>query len=386
MFDRAALAWPGAPMALASAALFGASTPLAKLLLGAGVDPWLLAGLLYLGSGLGLGAMYFARRLLGAPATEASLRRGDLGWLTLVVIAGGVAGPLLLMLGLAHTPASSAALLLNVEGLATMLIAWLVFRENVDRRLLAGALAILLGAVVLSWTGGPGGVGLGAVAIIGACAAWGLDNNLTRKLSSADPVQIAAVKGMAAGTVNLSLALTQGAQLPSPGVILGAGVVGFFGYGVSLVLFVLALRHLGTAPTSRPRPSWAQACRWRFSGSRSAPSWPSPRCSWASASGCTCRSGTTTRTPTPSSPMTIGTGTMSTISTLTAPAIRPASRTPIGTSTRRYGTSIRIIRTCITITATRAETGRDASASSGRPTPPPGETARRRSHRCARSP
>ncbi len=249
MIDRSALAWPGAPMALLSAALFGASTPLAKLLLGGGVDPWLLAGLLYLGSGLGLGLLHFGRGALGMPAAEAPLRRSDMPWLALVVVSGGVVGPLLLMLGLARTPASSTALLLNVEGLATMAIAWVVFRENVDRRLLIGAFAILAGALVLSWQGGPAGAGLGALAIIGACVAWGVDNNLTRKLSSADPVQIAAIKGVVAGAVNLGLALAHGAVLPSGMAILGAAVVGFFGYGVSLVLFVLALRHLGTART-----------------------------------------------------------------------------------------------------------------------------------------
>ncbi len=248
---RAVTFTPGALLALASAALFGASTPLAKLLLGDGVDPWLLAGLLYLGSGLGLSLARLGRRLR-APAeaeAEAPLRRTDIPWLVLVVASGGVAGPLLLMLGLARTPASSAALLLNVEGLATMAIAWVAFKENVDRRLLAGAFAILAAAVLLSWQGGPTGVGLGALAIVGACVAWGLDNNLTRKLSGADPVQIAAIKGVVAGAVNLTLALAHGARLPGPSGIAAAGVVGFFGYGVSLVLFVLALRDLGTART-----------------------------------------------------------------------------------------------------------------------------------------
>ena len=241
--------YSGVMLAMGSAALFGASTPLAKLLLGGGVDPWLLAGLLYLGSGLGLGALYGAQRSRGGPAAEAPLARRDLPWLGLVVLAGGVVGPVLLMIGLAHTAASPAALLLNVEGLATMGIAWIVFRENVDRRLLLGAMAILAGAVLLSWQGGPAGAGFGALAIIGACVAWGIDNNLTRKLSSADPVQIAMVKGLAAGGVNLALALGRGASLPPPGAIAAAGVVGFLGYGVSLVLFVLALRHLGSART-----------------------------------------------------------------------------------------------------------------------------------------
>ncbi|MGH6958326.1 MAG: EamA family transporter [Caulobacteraceae bacterium] len=236
-------------MALASAALFGASTPLAKVLLGDGVSPWLLAGLLYLGSGLGLTLTQAARKAFGAPPAEAPLRRPDLPWLALVVLTGGVIGPLLLMLGLSRTPASSAALLLNVEGLATMAIAWVVFKENVDRRLLIGAAAILAGAVILSWQGGPSGAGFGALAVVGACVAWGVDNNLTRRLSSADPVQITAIKGVVAGAVNLMLALASGSHLPDPATLAAAGVVGFFGYGVSLVLFVLALRHLGAART-----------------------------------------------------------------------------------------------------------------------------------------
>ena len=240
---------PGPALAMASAALFGASTPLAKLLLGGGVDPWLMAGLLYLGSGLGLGLLHPVRRIRGKPYAEAPLQPGDLPWLALVVLSGGIVGPLLLMIGLVHTAASSAALLLNVEGLATMGIAWVVFRESVDRRLLLGAFAILAGAVLLSWQGGPDAIGFGAVAVIGACIAWGVDNNLTRKLSSADPVQIAMIKGLVAGAVNLALALGRGAHLPALPEIAAAAAVGFFGYGISLMLFVLALRHLGSART-----------------------------------------------------------------------------------------------------------------------------------------
>ena len=237
------------PLALASAALFGASTPLAKLILGAGADPWLLAGLLYLGSGLGLAASLTTRRVLGRRSGEASLQRADLPWLALVVLSGGVAGPLLLMLGLVSTPASSAALLLNLEGLATMAIAWLAFRENADRRIIFGAFCILLGAVLLSWQGGPTGFGWGALAIAGACLAWGIDNNLTRKLSAADPMQIACIKGLVAGAINLALGLSRGAPLPAPGTILAGGLLGFVGYGISLVLFVRALRDLGAART-----------------------------------------------------------------------------------------------------------------------------------------
>jgi drug/metabolite transporter (DMT)-like permease len=247
--QRSFLAWPGAPLAIASAVLFGASTPFAKLLLGENVSPWLLAGLLYLGSGTGLAFLYFGRKVLNLRNAEAPLIRTDLPWLALVILFGGIAGPLLLMFGLASTPASSAALLLNLESLATMAIAWIVFRENVDRRLLVGAFAILVGALLLSWQAGPSGIGLGALCIAGACLAWGIDNNLTRKLSGSDPVEIAMIKGLVAGAANLTLALWSGARIPPAPLVTGAAVVGFFGYGVSLVLFVLGLRFLGTART-----------------------------------------------------------------------------------------------------------------------------------------
>jgi drug/metabolite transporter (DMT)-like permease len=196
---------PGILLALVSAALFGVSTPLAKMMLGS-VDPWLIAGLLYLGAGIGLAAVHLSRGVLRIPAVEAPLRRSDVPWLAGVIGAGGILGPLFLMFGLARTDASATSLLLNLEGLATMAIAWLVFHENVDRRLLVGALAILSGAALLSWEGSAP-LSWGAVLIVAACASWGVDNNLTRKLSSADPVQIAMLKGLVAGTVNLTLAL-----------------------------------------------------------------------------------------------------------------------------------------------------------------------------------
>jgi drug/metabolite transporter (DMT)-like permease len=241
----------GALLAIGAAVLFGASTPIAKVLLGF-TDRLLLAGLLYLGSGAGLAVVSAIGRVRVQGRSEAPLRPADVPWLAAVVLFGGVLGPAFLVSGLALTPAAAASLLLNVEALATMAIAWVVFRENVDRRIFTGAMAILAGAVLLAWPKeGLGGTQLswGSVLIILACLAWGIDNNLTRKLSGADPVQIAMIKGLAAGSVNLTLALAAGASLPEVGVIAGAAVVGFFGYGVSLVLFVLALRELGSART-----------------------------------------------------------------------------------------------------------------------------------------
>ncbi len=235
---------PGVAAALGAALLFGAGTPLAKLLL-AQASPWLLAGLLYLGSGLGLGAV---RRLRRAPAVQ--LSRAEWPWLAGAVLAGGVIGPVLLMLGLTRMPASGASLLLNAEGVFTALLAWLAFRENVDRRIALGMTAIALGAVVLSWPGQARFAGAWpALAVLGACLAWAVDNNLTRKVSLADASWIASVKGLAAGSINLALAFGLGATLPRAPIVAASLLVGFLAYGVSLTWFVLGLRHLGTART-----------------------------------------------------------------------------------------------------------------------------------------
>lgn len=245
-----ASAFLGPAVALASALLFGASTPIAKLLLEA-FDPLLLAGVLYLGSGLGLAIARGARALiLPAGRREAGACGRDWLWLGAAILCGGVIGPVLLMTGLAATPASSAALLLNLEGVLTALLAWFVFRENFDRRVALGMALIAAGAVLLSWQGTPRLPALfGPLAIAGACLAWAFDNNLTRKVSLADPLQIAMLKGLIAGTFTTLLALGSGAALPGPAMLGLAATVGLLGYGLSLVLFVIALRHLGTART-----------------------------------------------------------------------------------------------------------------------------------------
>jgi len=237
----------GVAYAIGAAALFGVSTPFAKRLLPS-VEPVLMAGLLYVGSGLGLAAYRMARGNQGN--AEARLARRDLPWLIAAIVCGGVIGPVLLMVGLSRTSASSASLFLNLEGVFTVLLAWFVFKENFDRRIAAGMVLISGGAFTLSWMGRPGlGVPWGAIAIVGACLAWAADNNLTRHVSAADPVQIAMLKGLSAGAVNTGLAFSLGATLPPASRLAAIAVVGFLGYGVSLVLFVLALRHLGTART-----------------------------------------------------------------------------------------------------------------------------------------
>ncbi len=241
----------GVNYALLAAALFGASTPFAKMLVGQ-VSPVALAGMLYLGSGLGLSIWYILRATLARKEQDdiAGLKATDLPWLSGAVVAGGIAGPVLLMLGLTLTPASSASLLLNMEGVLTAMLAWFVFKENFDQRIFLGMLLIVAAGILLSWEQIPVlGVPWGAFAILGACLCWAIDNNLTRKVSASDAVQIAGVKGLVAGSVNLCIALTLGYSFPDNKTILTAGVVGFCGYGLSLVMFVLALRHLGTART-----------------------------------------------------------------------------------------------------------------------------------------
>lgn len=240
---------PGILAALGAAVLFGASTPLAKVLVGE-LPPILLAGLLYLGSGIGL-LGYRALRGRVARMDDAPLGRPDLPWLAGAIVVGGIVGPVLLMLGLRATSGSAASLLLNLEAVFTAALAWFVFRENFDRRILLGMVLIVAGGALLSWqpSGGAVDTAWGAALVAGACLAWGIDNNLTRKIAASDAVQIAGLKGLVAGAFNTSLALAIGAALPGWSAALAAGLVGLAGYGVSLSLFVIALRHLGTART-----------------------------------------------------------------------------------------------------------------------------------------
>ena len=235
--------WP----ALAAAALFGASTPLVKLLVGE-LPTLLLAGLLYLGSGLGLAAIRLLRDRRWRPS---GLAPGEWRWLAGAIVFGGLLGPVLLVFGLSHTDAGVASLMLNLEAVLTAVLAWVIFKENADRRIVLGMLLIVAGGAVLAWPSATSEYPdwIGPLAIAGACLCWAIDNNLTRKVSLTDATWIAAVKGMAAGSVNLFLAFALGSQLPTWPITATAMVVGFFAYGVSLVLFVVGMRHLGTART-----------------------------------------------------------------------------------------------------------------------------------------
>ena len=238
----------GIGVAVLAAVLFGVSAPFAKLLLRE-MAPQLLAGLLYVGAGVGLAALWLVQRASGSH--EAPLTRRDAPWLAGAITCGGVLAPLLLMTGLERTPASSASLLLNLEGVFTAVVAWFIVRENFDRRIALGMAAIVGGGVVLSYQGWGSWEGpAGPLAIAGACFCWGVDNNLTQRVSAGDPVQVATLKGLVAGSVNVALAGWLGANWPAAPDVGAALLLGFLSYGVSLVLFVLALRHLGTARTA----------------------------------------------------------------------------------------------------------------------------------------
>lgn len=235
-------------LALAAAALFGASTPLAKGLVGE-IPPVLLAGLLYLGSGLGLMTTFVVRRLRGI-ATPGIDRLGR-PWLAAAIVFGGIVAPVALVLGLRQTTGAAAALLLNLEGLFTAGLAWFVFKENFDRRIAVGMALILVGGVVLIWPaqGAPWRLPAGALLVAAASLCWAIDNNLTQRVSGGDPILIAGLKGLCAGVVNVTIAQVMASGLPEARHVGAAMVVGFLGYGVSLVLFIVALRGLGTART-----------------------------------------------------------------------------------------------------------------------------------------
>ncbi len=231
--------------ALLAAVLFGASTPFAKLLIG-DLSPVLLGGLLYLGSGVGLALAWLIRDRDCKPS---GLSRAEWPWLLGAIFFGGVLGPVALLFGLRHVSASSASLLLNLEAVLTAVIAWVAFKENADRRIVLGMLAIVAGGVALSWPTGSADSAdrIGPLAVAAACLCWAIDNNLTRKVSASDALFIAGSKGLMAGAVNTGLALALGAAWPGALTLLATAAVGLLGYGVSLVLFVLALRGLGAA-------------------------------------------------------------------------------------------------------------------------------------------
>jgi drug/metabolite transporter (DMT)-like permease len=236
--------------ALLAALFFGASAPLSKLLLGE-VSPVLMAAFLYLGSGTGISLVKLSQRIRSSPK-EARIRRPDVGWLAGAIIAGGIIAPIILMVSLQYTAASTASLLLNFEGVATTLIALFFFRESISRQAFAAIIAITFASIFLSTNPQASNFrfSLGALGVLLACTMWGLDNNFTRNISAKDPLTIVAWKGLVAGTFSLFLSLFLGQQLPALRSILGILLLGFISYGLSTMLFIYSMRGLGASRTS----------------------------------------------------------------------------------------------------------------------------------------
>lgn len=237
----------GVLAALASAVLFGMTTPVAKELL-SGTQPLLIAGLLYLGSGVGVGVLRYVQDR-GWSAT--GLVGRDRLWLALTTLVGGVIAPALLMTGLAHADAATASLLLNLEVVFTAVLAWVVFKEPAGSRVVFGLVAIFAGGLILVWPARFASTAslFALLAIVAACLCWAIDNNLTRKISASDARVVASIKGLVAGATNTVLAFALGAAWPQASHVGVTLVIGFLGYGLSLVLFIVALRQLGTART-----------------------------------------------------------------------------------------------------------------------------------------
>ncbi|WP_297421465.1 DMT family transporter [Clostridium sp.] len=238
-------------MALLASILFGASAPITKMLLGE-IQPVPLASFLYLGSGLGLVIFQIVNLTIKKQViNEASLNKRDFIWLFGAIISGGIIAPIILLSSLKITPASTASLLLNFEGVATTIIAIVFFKENVGKQILGAIVLITLASIVLSWDfTNQWGFSIGALGIIMACLCWGIDNNFTRNISSKNPFLIVTIKGIVSGLFSLILSIVLKNQIPDLKVIIAAMIIGFFCYGLSIVLFVFAMRDLGSARTS----------------------------------------------------------------------------------------------------------------------------------------
>lgn len=226
---------------LASAALFGAATPLAKDLL-TGLSPPVLAGLFYLGAAAFLAPFVLRRKLQGGPSSIPTDRRNRL-YLLGAILFGGVLGPVLLLSGLATARAASVAMLLNLETTATAVLAFVLFREHLGRWTWLGNAGVLAAGLLLSIEGGRPGM-FGGLLVAGAAVCWGLDNNLTALIDGITPTQSTFWKGLVAGTTNLTLGLFLYPVTPSP-IWLAALVIGGLSYGVSIVLYISSAQALG---------------------------------------------------------------------------------------------------------------------------------------------
>ena len=233
--------------ALAAAAFYAINIPCSKRLL-ADVSPVFLAGLLYVGAGLGVGLMYLFR--FRSERKEDRLSRGDLPFAA-GMVALDIVAPILLMFGVKLGSSANASLLGNFEIVATTLVALLLFRERVSRRLWAAILLIAASSAILSFEGAEGlRFSVGSLFVLGATVYWGFENNCTRRISEKSTYQIVTVKGLCSGLGSLAVSATVGESLPPARLVAPALLLGFVAYGLSIFAYVRAQRGLGAAKTS----------------------------------------------------------------------------------------------------------------------------------------
>ncbi len=234
----------GGLLALLAAALFGLSTPFVQLW-GMGLGAFTTAGLLY--AGAAAAALFMWR-----PAErEARLQRGDVGRLLAMAFFGAMVGPVALAWGLQHTSGTSASLMLTLEAVFTALLAWRLYGESIDRRVLWAMLLLLAGGVLLALDQGLQGDAqfLGLLAVLVATIAWGVDNSLSRGVADRDPGQVVLSKAAVGTLATFGLAVLQSEPVPAWQNVLALLAVGASGYGLSLRLYLLAQRHFGAART-----------------------------------------------------------------------------------------------------------------------------------------
>lgn len=238
---------PGVGFAIAAPLLYSISIPLSKLFLQT-VDPWLLAGWMDLATGVGMATVYGGRALIWHTPIKNPLQGQDWNWMWGSIAAGGVIAPVLQTFGIAYSTAATASLLLNLEGVFTSLIAWVIFREVFNRSIAYGLSFITAGSMMLVGTNTASvSFSLGSLAVIGASLAWATTSNFTHKISHCDPVQVVSIKTLVSGGVNVAIALALGNTLPPLPLLVAISLASFFCIGSTFICFILALRHIGTS-------------------------------------------------------------------------------------------------------------------------------------------
>lgn len=238
----------GVVFAILAAAFYALNSPLSKLLLQS-IPPTMMAAFLYLGAGLGMAVLQGVQQKKGT-ITEQKLTRKELPY-TLGMIFLDIAAPIFLMLGITRTSAASASLLNNFEIVATSLIALLIFKEAISKKLWLGIFLVTLSSIILSLQDAQGlSFSAGSLFVLAACVCWGFENNCTRMLSSKNPVQIVVIKGIFSGLGSLIVSMLLGESFPGVWPLLLALLLGFVAYGLSIVFYIYAQRELGAAKTS----------------------------------------------------------------------------------------------------------------------------------------